>query len=110
MEELPDPGVDHIVAEVSKNWGNITPKVDTRYGGPVEGESDCLGARLEQVWLANERRGFEMKDWQFTSVIDSDGKSITETVVALFVRRRGDSFKEELDQLTKGKSGGEPME
>ncbi len=88
MEKLPDPGVDHIVAEVSKNWGDSSPpKVQLRYGGPVNGEIDTLSTRLEQVWLANEARGFEMKDWQFTTVLDKEGRFITETVVALFTRK-----------------------
>lgn len=88
MEKLPDPGVDHIVAEATKNWGAVTPKVEKRYGGPVEGEPDTLSKRLEEIWLANERRGFEMTDWQFQQVMDPEGKVITETVVALFERKK----------------------
>ncbi len=87
MEKLPDPGVDHIVAEVTKNWGQVTPKVEQRYGGPIEGEPDTVSMRLEKVWLANEKRGFEMKDWQFSTVLDPEGKILTETVVALFTRK-----------------------
>lgn len=88
MEKLPDPGVDHIVAEVTKNWGDASPqKVQLRYGGPVEGEIDTVSTRLEKVWLANEARGFQMRDWQFSTVLDNEGKVITETVVALFERK-----------------------
>lgn len=106
MEQLPDPGVDHIVAEVTKNWGNVTPKVELRYGGPVEREPDTLSMRFEHVWLANVRRGFQIKDWQFSTVLDPGGKVITETVVALFERAgRESSFEEELKHLTSPEGG-----
>ncbi len=105
MEKLPDPGVDHIVAEVSKNWGDSSPqKSMLRYGGPVGGEIDTVSTRLEKVWLANEERGFKMQDWQFSSVIDSQGKVITETVVALFSRKRP-SVGEEFEHLTDSEGG-----
>ena len=104
MEQLPDPGSDHIVAEVTKNWGDTVPKTEIRFGGSVNGEPDTISTRLEYVWQANELRGFELVDWKLSTVISPDGKGITETVVAMFQRKRTQqsTFEEELNHITRG--------
>lgn len=62
-----------IVAEVSKNWETESS------------ERDLLCSRFEMVINVNHDRGYILKDWKISSVVNNG--YINETIIAIFEKQ-----------------------
>jgi hypothetical protein len=60
-----------IVAEISKTWNETTP---------VE---ELISRQFEEVINVNYHRGYNLKEWNISSVLH-DG-FLTETIIAIFI-------------------------
>lgn len=87
---------EFIVAEISKSWPQTNPDmiVKNHPGGYVMPEA--IAERFEDVIATNSERGYDLFNWQFTSVVrsmPSDCKSSNlkdihiETIIAVFRKR-----------------------
>lgn len=67
-----------IVAEINKSWeGNFDENT------PL---SELICQRFETVINTNNKRGYKLSDWRFTSLINNG--LLNETIIAVFVRER----------------------
>lgn len=73
---------DIIVAEVTRSWGG------ERAGAPRP--QPFISVLFETVIQTNSKRGYRLKSWKFSTVTypgEYSVPAITETIVAVFVRR-----------------------
>lgn len=64
-----------VVAEVSITWHG--------YGSRADG--DTISRRFEHVIGVNLSRGLRLESWQLATSMSANGKTLVETIVAVFV-------------------------
>lgn len=62
-----------IVAEISKNWGDID-----------ELNKPILSRQFELIIEENLKRGYGLSSWKFSQVVNHDHGSLNETIIAVF--------------------------
>ncbi len=86
---------EFIVAEVSTSWPKVSQDVVMKGHPPGYVMPALLAERFEDVIATNSDRGYDLFNWQFTSVVrlmpagvKADTKDIlTETIIAVFRKR-----------------------